>query len=183
MERIRADTPAERAGCGRVKRRLQPLLALAQIRLRLKLFGNVRIRAEPARNLARAVADRQSTREEPAPLTVLAPQGKRIFPGLAGIQRLGKSSDNPIDKIGIMYALPAPALHVLKGCAGIVIPTLVIPEDPAGFVRHPSQLRNTIGKRPEQLLLLFQRLNSLLLSAEIYDNALKPNRLSGFVVL
>ena len=49
----------------------------------------------------------------------------------------------------MMNLLPAPALHFFEGRTGEVIPALVVPEDVAGGVGHPRELRDRVGERVE----------------------------------
>src|SRR5271165_1862110 len=58
---------------------------------------------------------------------------------------------------GVVYRLPPPALHLLRSASRVVIPALVVPEDPAVGVRHPAQLRDRVGQRPELALTFAQR--------------------------
>src|ERR1700730_14464110 len=46
----------------------------------------------------------------------------------------------------IMNGLPAPALHLLRGHAGVIVPTLVVPVDVAVRPGHPRQLRDRVDQ-------------------------------------
>src|SRR5262249_41683499 len=63
-------------------------------------------------------------------------------------------------RIGVMYRLPAPTLHLFRGGAGVFIPALVVPVDPAVGSGCPAQLWNRIGERAELRLAPAQRLFS-----------------------
>ena len=76
----------------------------------------------------------------------MAPQRKGILPGLAGLPGVLDMCYDAIDVIWVMNAPPAPTLHVFQRRAGIVIPTLVVPKDPAIALSHPGELRDAIGQ-------------------------------------
>jgi hypothetical protein len=51
-----------------------------------------------------------------------------------------------VDMLGVMNFLPSPALHLFERGAGIVVPALVVPVDPARLVGSPGELTDVIGK-------------------------------------
>ena len=52
--------------------------------------------------------------------------------------------------------VPAPAAHLFQSRSGVVVPSLVVPEDATGRVRHPGKLWNGIGQRAKLALTLTQ---------------------------
>ena len=72
---------------------------------------------------------------------------------------------DPLDVVGVVDLLPAPALHLLEGGAGVVEPALVVPEDPAGGVGHPGELGDVVGQGAEASFALPPRLVALRLTA------------------
>ena len=59
--------------------------------------------------------------------------------------------------VGVVDRLPAPALHLLRRRAGVLVPAAVVPEDVAVRAGHPRQLRDRVGQQPQLLLALPQR--------------------------
>ena len=53
--------------------------------------------------------------------------------------------------------LPAPPRSLLQSGAGVIEPAVVVPEDVAGLIRHPRQLRNVIRHRAEAFFTFSQR--------------------------
>jgi hypothetical protein len=54
--------------------------------------------------------------------------------------------DDTVDMVGMMNFLPSPALHLFERGAGIVVPTFVVPVDPARLVGGPGKLTDVVGK-------------------------------------
>ena len=69
--------------------------------------------------------------------------------------------NDPVDVVGVMDLLPAPALHLFQGCSRVVEPPAVVPEDPARFVGHPCELRDVVGEVAEFGLAFPERLLEL----------------------
>src|ERR1035438_5094132 len=70
-----------------------------------------------------------------------------------------------------MNRLPAPPLHLRRGSSGVFIPALVVPENPAFRIGHPTQLRDRICQGPELSLTLARGLLCLLAFGDIQDDA------------
>ena len=51
----------------------------------------------------------------------------------------------------MMHFLPAPAGHLFQGGAGVLKPSIVVPEDGALLIGHPCQLGNVIRQGAEAL--------------------------------
>src|ERR1035441_8754867 len=64
-------------------------------------------------------------------------RGNRSLPALHHLGQLG----------WVMHRLPAPAFHLLRCRSRVVVPFLVVPEDPAVWICHPRQLRHRVGHR------------------------------------
>lgn len=60
--------------------------------------------------------------------------------------------DDPVDMVGMVDLAPAPAHHFLGRRAGIFVPALVVPVDPAVLVGHPGELGQRIGHRAQVAL-------------------------------
>ena len=56
-------------------------LGFDQSVFRLFAVGNIRVRTEPARDLAHGIANGQSTGKKPAIAAIFATQGESVFPG------------------------------------------------------------------------------------------------------
>src|SRR5258708_2626946 len=66
-----------------------------------------------------------------------------------------------------MHALPAPALHLFRGGAGVSIPAPVIPEDEAVGLGDPGELGHGIRHRAEALLACLPRFLGLLALGDV----------------
>ncbi len=128
------------------------LLESSEFVARAATIGDVGVRAEPANDGASLVANGHRPRQMPPHLSVVSPERKRVVEGYAGLEGRLPARDDAIDFVGIVNALPTPAFHLLGRCAGVVVPALVVPEDPAVGPGHPGELRNTVGERAELLL-------------------------------
>lgn len=116
---------------------------------RVLLLGDVGIGAEPAHDLA-VFAQRFGPGDEGAERSVRpAAQRKGHLERLAGPQRGGPSLEHSGQDIGVVNRLPAPAHHFFGCGAGVIVPPLVIPEQPAVGIGHPGQVRYRIGQGPE----------------------------------
>src|SRR5580704_534317 len=62
--------------------------------------------------------------------------------------------------VGMKHFLPAGASHLRQRSAGVIKPSLVVPEDPAFLVGHPGQLGNIIRQGTEALFTFTERLLS-----------------------
>ena len=120
-------------------------------------LGDVGVGAKPPYDLAVLVPNGQGVREEPAVLPVAAAQGEGVFPGLAGFPGALDAFHHPVHMRGVVDGGPAPPLHLLEGGAGVVVPALVVPEDPARGVSHPGELRDVVGEDAEAFFALSQR--------------------------
>lgn len=56
-----------------------------------------------------------------------------------------------------MDLFPAPTLHLFKAGSGVVIPPLIVEENPTVSIRHPSHGYDIIGHHAELLLAFAQR--------------------------
>src|SRR6185437_9153606 len=112
----------------------------AQSLLVLALIGNIGVRAEPAKNFSASASDGNSAGKEPAVLAVFASQRKGVLPDFAGLPGMLDALDHTVDVVGVLDLLPSPTLHFFQTCASVIEPALVVPEDPAGRVRHPCKL-------------------------------------------
>src|SRR5579864_7566927 len=109
-------------------------------------FSDVRVRAEPAQYLSIQIADWNGQREEPTVVAIPTAEGKGVFPDLAALETLADFGHNLLHVVWMVYLLPTPAGHLLQGSAGIIKPSLVVPEDVALLIGHPRQLGNVVRK-------------------------------------
>jgi hypothetical protein len=126
-------------------------VGLAERLLGLALGGDVGVGPEPPLHLAGIVADGHGARQEPAVGAVLAAQGERVLPGLAGLDVAAELRD---DVVGVVDLLPAPAGHLLEGRPRVIEPALVVPDEVSALVADPGELRHVVGQRAEALLAL-----------------------------
>ena len=132
-------------------------IGLPQRLLRLALRGDVGVRAEPADDAPRIIAERESAREEPPIPASMAAQREGVLPGLAARDVPAELLGDARDVLGVVELLPAPTLHLLERRPGEFEPAPVVPEDVARLVGHPGELRDVVGEGPEQHLALAQR--------------------------
>src|SRR4029077_5913784 len=121
-------------------------LAFAQRLLGLDLFRNICVGTEPADDIAHFVSDRQGTREKPAVAAVCATQRKGVFPRRPAFKTFSDAPDDAVDMLRVVYLLPTPTLHVFKSRTGIVMPSFVIPVNPAVLVGGPGELADVVGE-------------------------------------
>ena len=133
-------------------------LAFAQRVLGLNLFRHVSVGTEPTDDITSLVADRQSTRQKPSVVAILAPERKRVLPWGAGFEALPNAFNDAIDMVGMVDFLPAPALHVFEGHSRVVEPTLVVPVNPALSVGRPGKLTDVVRKFAKARLAFAQRI-------------------------
>src|ERR1700730_10709957 len=117
--------------------------------LGFEALGNIGVGTEPMLDTAMLIADWQRPRKKPPVLALFASERKRVFPRLASVERMPNFLNHSVDVIWMMDLLPAPALPFLKGRAGVIEPTLIVPVNPTRGVRHPRELAHVIGKFPE----------------------------------
>ena len=129
--------------------------------LQLAQLGHVGVGAEPAYHRAAGVPNGPRPAQKPAVLPVVPPQREGVFPGLPGLDGGQVPGIHAGCQGGVVHLHPAPALHGFQGRARVVVPLLVVPENVAGGVGHPGQLRNVVGEgrkigaAPGQLLGAF----------------------------
>src|SRR5262249_36312947 len=113
---------------------------------RLDLLRDIRVRAKPADDVAGLVANGQSAREEPAIAAVTAAQRECVLPGRTVLEALPDTPDDALDMIGMVNFLPAPSLHFLERRPRVVMPTFVLPVDPARRISGPCKLTDVVGE-------------------------------------
>jgi hypothetical protein len=133
---------------------LEELLAFSR---GFELFGDICIRSEPADDIAFGVLDRQRAGQKPAILAGLAAERECVLPRLACLEGVSDALDDPVHVIGVVHFLPAPALHLLERGAGVLVPALVVPEDPTAGVGHPGELGNAVCQRAKATLAFDDR--------------------------
>src|ERR1700687_529645 len=140
-------------------------------------FADVGVRAEPPQNPSFRVTDGNSSREEPAVVAIPTAEGERVFPDLAALETFADLGHNLLHMVWVMYLLPTPASHLHQGSAGVIKPSLVVPEDVALLIGHPRQLGNVVRQGAEALLTFAQRfLRKLASEAVPLDDTGSRNR-------
>ena len=116
------------------------VVGLSEGLLGLSLFRDVGVRAEPTSNAPLVVPDRDGSGEEPSVVSVSAQDWEGVFPGLSTPQVILELGHDAVEMVRVMDRLPAPALHLFEGGAGVVEPSLVVPEEiqPASSVIQAS---------------------------------------------
>src|SRR4029077_2259604 len=122
------------------------------------LLRDIDIGPEPTDHIAGLVAEGQSAREEPAIATIATTQRECVLPRCSGFKALLNPMYNPINMFGMVHFLSAPALHFFKRRAGVVVPSFVVPIDPALLVGGPGKLTDVVGQLPKARLAFAQGL-------------------------
>ena len=122
------------------------------------LLADVGVGAEPGEDPAVVAAERIDPGEEGAEDAVRSPQREHHVEGLAAGDRCLPALEDGGQDLGVVDALPAPALHLLRGGARVLVPATVVPEDVAVGRRHPHELRDGVRHQAEFLLALVERL-------------------------
>ncbi|GAO53758.1 hypothetical protein NMD1_00764 [Novosphingobium sp. MD-1] len=120
-------------------------------------FGHVGVGTEPRQDHAALIPDRLRARKEPAIAAVTPAQGKRVFPFAPGGDVPCELFTDTFKMIGVLDSSPPPALHVLEPGAGVVVPSAVVPVQPAIGRRDPRQLRNVVRQHAEAALAFLER--------------------------
>jgi hypothetical protein len=107
-------------------------------------------------NFSMRIADGNGPRKEEVVIAITAAQGKRVFPDFARLETFADLLHNALHVVGMRNLFPAPAGHILKSGTGVFKPAIVVPEDVALLVCHPSQLRNVVRQRAEATLAFAQ---------------------------
>src|SRR5262247_2048890 len=87
-----------------------------------------------------------------------ASQGERILPGRAALETLPHALEDAPEMLGVVNALPTPALHLFGRCSRVVVPAFVIPVSAARRVGHPGERTHVVGKIAKARLAFAQRL-------------------------
>ena len=96
--------------------------------------------------LPSSIAYRHHARQEGAKLAIGAAQRENHVERLSGCDRRLPTFQDFRQRLRVMHRLPAPALHLFRRGARVLVPAIVVPENPAVRVRHPAQLRDRVGQ-------------------------------------
>src|SRR4029434_2691709 len=119
--------------------------------------------------------------QEPAEHAVGAPERKLHLEGVAGSQAVGPTLEDAGEDLGIVHRLPAPALHRLRGAAGVLRPPAVEVVEVAARERAPGEPRQVLHDRTELPLALAQRLLGAPAVLDVDDASDVPHELAGAV--
>ena len=121
------------------------MVGLSEGLLGLSLFRDVGVGAEPASDVCPWSSDRDGSGEEPSVVSVSAQDWEGVFPGLSTPQVILELGHDAVEMVRVMNRLPAPALHLFEGGAGVVEPSLVVPGN-SQLVGHPGKLSDVVGQ-------------------------------------
>jgi hypothetical protein len=113
------------------------------------LADDISMSAEPMEDATKRIFKRSDASSEAAEDSVGPAQGEDHVKGFTGGDRLLPPGDDLGEKSGIVYRLPAPALHLLEGGAGVFEPALVVPEYPAAWIGNPGEVGKGFRKDAE----------------------------------
>ena len=120
-------------------------------------FADVGISAEPTGHFALGITNRNGAGKKRTVGTIASTKRKGIVPDFAGLEAFGDLVHDALNVVGVVHFFPTPASHLVQGSAGIIKPSLVVPEDVAFFVGHPGQLRNIVGHGAKSVFALAKR--------------------------
>src|SRR6516162_4965591 len=132
------------------------VVELTQLFFRFNLLGDIGIGPKPVNDITGFVANGKSARQEPAVVTVVTAQRKRIFPRLTSLEALSYALNNAINMVGMMHFLPTPALHLFKRRSCVVVPAFVVPISPTPSISRPRKLANIVGQFAKAYLAFTQ---------------------------
>src|SRR4029453_253737 len=137
---------------------LQSLVEFAQRFLGFELVRDISVGSEPTPGFGGFIADRLSTREEPAERAVTTSQWERVLPRLVILEAFLDVPKNAFEMIGMVQFLPAKALHLFERGPGIIVPPFVVPISPAFGIRLPGKLADVVGEFAESGFAFSQRM-------------------------
>ncbi len=137
---------------------LQSLVEFTQRFLGFELVRDISVGTEPTHDFAGFIADRLSTREEPAERAVTTSQWERVLPRLVILEAFLDVPENAFEMIGMVQFLPAKALHLFERGPGIIVPPFVVPISPAFGIRRPGKLADVVGEFAESRFAFSQRM-------------------------
>ena len=84
--------------------------------------------------------------------------------------------DDTIYVLGMVHLLPAPTLHVFEGRSRVVMPTLIVPVNPALGIGGPGELADVVGELAKPQFAFAQ---GFVISSEYRFGALALGNLLG----
>src|SRR5271165_4144676 len=99
--------------------------------------------------------------------TVPTSDGESHVEGLTTLDASPPFGQDMWQYLWIVHALPAPPFHLRRISAGVFIPAVIVPEDPAVWFGHPGQLGNGISQLPEESFTSLQPILEFTLVVDI----------------